>query len=285
MGRNGGKFGGSADFGDGGNVGDGESGGDGGNAESGESRGDGESGGNGESRGDGGSGGKGGDPVVRVSGTYFPVTTLGPGRRLGIWFQGCPLACPGCMSRHTWDPEGGRRTTVSRLLGAWRRALAAGAAGLTVSGGEPLAQPEALERLLSGAAAIGAELAPERRPDILLYTGHTEAELGRRPPWLRAVGHADALITGRYRAAAPTPLVWRGSANQRLLPRTALGRERYGPHLARPAEGPRLQVAESPGGAGVLLYGVPAPGELQELAELLARSGTRLHHRSWDQPG
>ena len=52
---------------------------------------------------------------------YFPVTALGPGRRLGESLgPGCPLACPGCMSRHTWDPAGGDDVAVAALEAAWR---------------------------------------------------------------------------------------------------------------------------------------------------------------------
>lgn len=223
----------------------------------------------------------------RISGTHFPVTTLGPGRRLGIWFQGCPLACPGCMSRHTWDPAGGRSAGVPELLRLWRRAIAAGADGLTVSGGEPLAQPGALTQLLDGATAVREEatapggVAAGRRVDLLLYTGHTGAELATDPAWLRAVHHADALITGRFLAAEPTELVWRGSANQRLVPRTKLGWERYGPLLAATTTGRTLEVAEAPDGPGVVVYGVPRRGELAEMERLLAQTGTRLTERSW----
>jgi anaerobic ribonucleoside-triphosphate reductase activating protein len=186
------------------------------------------------------------------------------------------------MSRHTWDPAGGRPVAVPELLARWRRALADGAAGLTVSGGEPLAQAPVLARFLEGAAAIRAEASATRRADILLYTGYTDAEVAAAPDRLRAVRHADALVTGRYRAAAPTRLVWRGSANQRLRPRTALGHERYAPHLARIAEGPTLQVVAADGEVdGVVIYGVPAPGELAELEARLDRAGTRLTNRSW----
>jgi anaerobic ribonucleoside-triphosphate reductase activating protein len=226
------------------------------------------------------------DGTLRISATHFPVTTLGPGRRLGIWVQGCPLACGGCMSRHTWDSGGGREAQVAELLGLWREAVAAGADGLTLSGGEPLAQPAALAALLAGAATVRAEatapggVAAGRRPDFLVYTGYTEAELARNPEWQHAVWHADALVTGRYVAAAPTGLVWRGSANQRLTPRTGLGLDRYGPHLTRTGTAPALQVAETPD--GILLLGVPRPGELAALGERMERAGTRLTGRSWE---
>lgn len=215
------------------------------------------------------------ESVARISGTHFPLTVLGPGRRLGIWFQGCPLACAGCMSRHTWDAGGGRAVPVDELLGLWRAALAAGAEGLTVSGGEPLAQPTVLARLLAGAAGLRGD-APA---DLLLYTGYTAAEVVTDAARSDAVRWADALVTGRYVAARATDLVWRGSANQRLTPRTPLGAARYGPHLERRATGRTLQVTRRD--RAVALLGVPRPGELAALEADMSAAGTELTRPSW----
>ncbi|MFH0240943.1 4Fe-4S single cluster domain-containing protein [Streptomyces sp. HK10] len=222
---------------------------------------------------------------ARISATHFPLETLGPGRRLGIWFQGCSLACAGCMSRHTWDAGGGRAERIPDLLELWEAALGGGAGGLTVSGGEPLEQAGALAELLSGASRL-RDLACRRRngsgdmPDLLVYTGYEPAELtsGRR----RALRHADALITGRYRAGQPTRLVWRGSANQRLRPLTPLGKARYAPHLTRESTGARLQAVVNAGeGCGVRLYGVPLRGELRRVERGLKEAGVTLRRPSW----
>lgn len=214
---------------------------------------------------------------VRIADGYFPVETLGPGRRLALWFQGCALACPGCMSRHTWDPVGGRATTVGELLELWEAALARGAEGLTVSGGEPLAQPAALAALLRGADRLRRRH-DARRADLLVYTGHEPDEVSAEV-WSALTG-ADAVITGRFRVTDPTDLVWRGSANQRLLPRTDLGTHRYAPHLSRTyPPGPRVSIR--PDGTGARMYGVPARGELRRLELELAAAGIRLRRASW----
>ncbi|MEU1177239.1 4Fe-4S single cluster domain-containing protein [Streptomyces sp. NPDC005820] len=214
--------------------------------------------------------------AVRVADGYFPVETLGPGRRLALWFQGCALACPGCMSRHTWDPAGGRDATVGELLRLWATALERGAEGLTVSGGEPLAQPVALAALLRGAGLLRERAGGTA--DLLVYTGHEPDEVPGKV-W-EALAGADAVVTGRFRVAEPTDLVWRGSANQRLVPRTPLGARRYGPHLARAyPPGPRVSLRAD--GTGTRVYGVPARGELRRLERHLATSGLRLTNPSW----
>ena len=72
---------------------------------------------------------------LQLSRLHFPVTTLGVGRRIGVWFQGCSIRCPGCVSLDTWDPAHGTTTVedVVTAIGPWLEA----ADGLTVSGGTP----------------------------------------------------------------------------------------------------------------------------------------------------
>ncbi|MFH9815199.1 4Fe-4S single cluster domain-containing protein [Streptomyces sp. NPDC017230] len=223
---------------------------------------------------------------VRIGGTHFPLETLGPGRRLGVWFQGCSLACAGCMSRHTWDARGGTRVSVSALLELWGEALERGAEGLTVSGGEPLQQPDALAGLLAGAAGLrdetadGAAAGGTDGADLLVYTGYEPHELTERQE--AALRHSDAVITGRFRVAEPTGLVWRGSANQRIRPRTPRGVARYAPHQDRESTGARLQAVVGTGAAvGLRLYGVPLRGELAQLERRSKEAGVSLSDPSW----
>ena len=63
--------------------------------------------------------------MLYLSRIHFPVTTLGPGRRIGIWFQGCSIRCKGCVSADTWGTGKGGVSideimTVS-LLGSTKR--------------------------------------------------------------------------------------------------------------------------------------------------------------------
>ena len=52
---------------------------------------------------------------IALSRIHFPVTTLGPGRRIGIWFQGCSIRCPGCISMDTWA-QGRGNTTIEEVV-------------------------------------------------------------------------------------------------------------------------------------------------------------------------
>jgi anaerobic ribonucleoside-triphosphate reductase activating protein len=209
--------------------------------------------------------------MLRVNRVHHPVTALGPGRRLGVWLQGCPLACPGCMSRDTWNPDGGTDVSVEDLVALWRQALAAGADGLTVSGGEPLEQAGELARFLDGARAVGSN------QDFLLYTGFEVEELDADQAAVLA--RVDAVISGRYRAGLPTGLLWRGSANQQLVPLTDLGRERYAAFSDLVVDEPPIQIAVDD--QRLFVIGVPPPGALPRLERALRDQGIEFREAAW----
>jgi anaerobic ribonucleoside-triphosphate reductase activating protein len=71
----------------------------------------------------------------------------GPGCRAVLWVQGCPLHCPGCFNSDTHAFAQGRWVAVDELA---REMITLGQRiqGLSISGGEPLAQAPALAELL-----------------------------------------------------------------------------------------------------------------------------------------
>jgi anaerobic ribonucleoside-triphosphate reductase activating protein len=217
--------------------------------------------------------------TLRISRVHFPVTALGPGTRLGIWVQGCPLACPGCMSRDTWDTEAGTEITVTELVGYWRKALTRGADGITISGGEPLVQATGMDALLSEIGQVRRETTQRTGAeyDVMLYTGYELDELDE--PQEKVTQRADVLVTGRYRVSEPTDLIWRGSANQRLRLRTDLGRRRYAEYVDFSPSEPPLQLGAEP--TGFWIIGVPRKGTLSALERGLGKDGLRLSQVSW----
>ena len=65
----------------------------------------------------------------------------GPGLRMVVFFQGCPLRCIYCHNPDTWPMDGGEERSVEELVALARRYrpyLKQG--GVTLSGGEVLAQ-------------------------------------------------------------------------------------------------------------------------------------------------
>ncbi|HXE72553.1 MAG TPA: 4Fe-4S cluster-binding domain-containing protein, partial [Candidatus Nitrosotenuis sp.] len=69
---------------------------------------------------------------------------LGPGERAVLWLQGCPLACPGCLVPESWDPRALPPTPLEEVV-TWILQIE-GIEGLTLTGGEPMAQAAALNR-------------------------------------------------------------------------------------------------------------------------------------------
>lgn len=217
--------------------------------------------------------------VLRLARAHFPVTALGFGRRLGLWVQGCPLACPGCIAKDTWNPEGGIEVGIDDLLQEVRRAIDAGADGLTVSGGEPLQQAAGLASLLRGIRRLDFTTPS----DVLVYTGYERTELDSAQATV--AGLADVLITGRYLATAPTRRIWRGSANQEMLLLTPLARERYTPFLDYEPAAPPIQI-EADADGHAWWVGVPNhPETKRQLDSTLAELGYSLRSASWRRRG
>lgn len=76
-------------------------------------------------------------------------TLDGPGVRYLVFFQGCRLRCRYCHNPDTWDENGGTLTTVEELMPkitSCRNFIRSG--GVTLTGGEPLLQPEFAAELL-----------------------------------------------------------------------------------------------------------------------------------------
>lgn len=132
----------------------------------------------------------------------------GPGARFVVWFQGCTLGCPGCFNPTTHDADGGHLIALDELVAELTRAAEAGIEGLSLSGGEPLQQPEAARALLDAARALGLS--------TLAFSGYTLDEIRALPGGPDVLARLDVLIDGRYVARERLAVGLRGSANQRI---------------------------------------------------------------------
>lgn len=89
-----------------------------------------------------------------LSGRIHSIETLGaadgPGLRLVIFLQGCPLRCRYCHNPDTWQATAGQQITVSELVRRARRfqPYFGTNGGVTISGGEPLLQADFTASLL-----------------------------------------------------------------------------------------------------------------------------------------
>jgi pyruvate formate lyase activating enzyme len=86
----------------------------------------------------------------------------GPGTRLVVFLAGCPLRCLYCQNPDTWHMRDGGLMSVDdveRRMRRYSRFVTTAGGGVTISGGEPLLQPDFTRRLLEAARALGLHTA------------------------------------------------------------------------------------------------------------------------------
>lgn len=200
---------------------------------------------------------------LSLSRVHFPVTTLGPGRRLGIWLQGCSIRCTGCISSDTWAKKA-PDVDVTELLERIRPWLQE-CEGVTISGGEPFEQPDTLEQLLVAIRRSSAV-------NVLVYSGLPLEDLTNRN--VVRQGLIDCLISDPFDVNMAQTKFLRGSDNQRMTCLTPLGRQVFG-HLDRQATNAdrQLDVMFDTNGE-VWLAGVPSRGDMGRLKSMLEVQGT-----------
>jgi anaerobic ribonucleoside-triphosphate reductase activating protein len=158
----------------------------------------------------------------------------GPGARFALWLQGCSIRCPGCCNPHLFDPRGGALVAVPALL-AEVASVRSDVEGVTLLGGEPFEQAEALVAFARGVRDLGLS--------VVAFSGYTREELEARgdPAVAGLLASTDVLVDGRYEASRPeTERLWAGSTNQRFHYLTG----RYSPAIERPLPEEPLRVVE-----------------------------------------
>lgn len=153
---------------------------------------------------------------LSVARVLFPVRTLGPGERLGIWLYGCDRGCAGCANPELWNQNDVALVRVDFLLSAITK-MDKIIEGVTITGGEPLQQCEALNELLDGILMI--------TEDVLLYTGYRMEELddAQRAVCLKA----SVIIDGAYIQEQNRGHPLKGSENQNIYYRDDIYRQYY----------------------------------------------------------
>lgn len=150
--------------------------------------------------------------LMRLLNVYKENISDGPGLRYSIYLAGCRHACPGCHNPESWSPDGGILLT-ERVLEDIIEEIRSNPLldGITVSGGDPFFDPEALVGLL-------CRLKQETGMNIWCYTGFTIEYLLRSPLHRPALEYIDVLVDGPFVESLLDPrLSFRGSSNQRLI--------------------------------------------------------------------
>ena len=214
---------------------------------------------------------------IQLNKAHWPVTVLGPGRRIGLWVQGCSIGCKGCVSQDTWPADPSKAIEIDALLAWCKRASGGAPDGVTISGGEPFDQPSALLALLKKLHAWRRNAAVDF--DILCYSGYPLKTLERAHPKILAL--LDAIIPEPYADKLPIGNVWRGSSNQPLVPLSERGRARYAEYIEATFadSGKRMQAAVE--GRRIWMIGVPDRGDMARVEALCQARGLTLENVSW----
>lgn len=134
----------------------------------------------------------------------------GEGIRVVLFAQGCRVHCKGCQNPKTWNLEGGQLFPINEVVAYLIPKLSSPwCQGLTLSGGDPFLQDQAMTLLVK---RLKDELP---HLNIWAYSGHTYETLKRQSTLLNEI---DVLVDGPFILEERYPLKpFRGSKNQRLI--------------------------------------------------------------------
>ena len=147
---------------------------------------------------------------IRLAGIVPESIVDGPGYRLAVFVQGCPHACPGCHNPNSHDFAGGYLSDTAEVIAKMGKNPLV--RGVTLTGGEPMMQAEALCEIASAAREKGL--------NVWCYTGFTLEALKREgnTARMRLLSLIDVLVDGPYIAHERSlDLSYCGSKNQRLI--------------------------------------------------------------------
>lgn len=149
---------------------------------------------------------------IRLSGVIKESIVDGPGIRYVVFTQGCPHKCEGCHNPSTHDFNAGYiKNTEDIYNDIIKNPMIK---GVTMSGGEPFAQPYAVYDLVSKLKDNGYH--------IMSYSGYTFDEIYEKSMYddiyLKLLEKIDVLVDGRFELQKKDlTLKFRGSSNQRII--------------------------------------------------------------------
>jgi len=213
---------------------------------------------------------------IRLNKAHFPVNGLGPGRRIGLWFQGCSIRCKGCASLDTWGLRPETTVDADKVVEWCQAHLDEGANGITVSGGEPFDQPDGLLYILEKLRG-GGDREKVKPFDVLCFTGLHFSNVEKNHPDILSL--LDAIVSEPFAQSSPTSKYLCGSENQVLR---ILNKKWQALYHADGSEGPSTKHIDiSVLSESVYLSGIPREGDLGKLLDAMKARGVSLGKVSW----
>ncbi len=136
----------------------------------------------------------------------------GPGIRTVVWFQGCTHNCFGCHNPESFAMDGGILFDVEEIKNEIRNLEMQD--GITLSGGDPFFQPNAMLEILKFSRECGL--------NTWAYSGFLYDDILKmsikNPVYLDILKNLDVLVDGKFVLEKKSfDVKFRGSTNQRLI--------------------------------------------------------------------
>jgi len=139
----------------------------------------------------------------------YPISSLGPGKRIVVWTSGCNRRCLGCANPELWNQYPEQEIKPERLAESLKKQFNFQEVdGISITGGEPFDQAEDILELIDNL---------EFKGDILAFSGYTIEAIKNNDSMKLLLDEVDVLIDGEYiEELNDGKAVLRGSANQRI---------------------------------------------------------------------
>ena len=193
----------------------------------------------------------------------YPVYNLGAGKRIGIWVQGCSLACKDCVSKTLQTIEGGKEINIAQLVDEIVK-VKEHFNGITITGGEPFQQYQQL-------IAFCAYLKQKTGMEIYVFSGYYLEEIIDKFPDRLFFKYIDYLMDGRYEKDKHDNQNVRGSSNQNLYKF-----ENNQAILQKDFFKSEIFSVNVDNDKQVYLSGIPKTNELNQLSVYLNKTGINL---------
>lgn len=146
---------------------------------------------------------------MQIDRIYYPVSTLGYGKRIGIWTIGCRHGCYNCSNPELWNANEAKEISVDDVIECIKKVDCYD--GITITGGDPFEQVDELAILVDRICELGCK-------DILIYSGYTFDELKKKGHvYNQILSKIGVLVDGRYVDELNDNISIRGSSNQKII--------------------------------------------------------------------
>lgn len=195
-----------------------------------------------------------------VARLLYPVKVLGPGRRIGIWFDGCTHFCNGCSNPELWEIQDKYRVSIENIVKLIETITEKHKVdGFTITGGDPFEQADELEKLIEYLSKIST--------DIIVYSGYDYVFLKEKYPSI--LEKIAVLIDGIYIKEKNKNCFMRGSSNQNIIVLNSDYKCMYDEYLINGEN----EIQNFTSSDGVISVGIHRSGYEDELNNLMNKMG------------